>query len=375
MRPESLQKSVNIYVLWFSFSRMRSYISQKKSTSSYTTCHAIVFEFGMFFFLILHINNDEAEAALRTTQMLFCCTKAPSTGKKCALHQQKKTKHFPSTLDEKYHLISPVRDSWSLFRQSSETERQKYTWDRSPISHQTHSTGINHPVNRFKYCKRLYEKRRQDKRFYFESEDTSAQTSVVNLNHCWGNRNSLYYHLLPRAARMVSSGDGTSWSWAEFQMPVCWKQQVDYSLPEGNERSEQHTQIRFSQMISDSTKCTYMKSVGANIQQLAIPVSQRTAPLCWAISLSCELSQRLSVSQRLHCLQRSVELLSPTPVLEFLQLGATAGSSSSRQRAESILIWRARDNSCIWPETGSRNICTLMRQTHSRLAWRHLGQG
>lgn len=174
---------------------------------------------------------------------------------------------------------------------------------------------------------------------------------------------------------MVGSGDRTSWSWAEFQMPVCWKHQVDYSLPEGNERSEQHTQIRFSQMISDSTKCTYIICVGANIQQLAISVSQRTAPLCWAISLSCELSQRLNVSQRLHCLQRSVESLSPSPVLDFLQLGATVGSSSSRQRTESNLIWRAGPISCIWPETGSRNIGTLTRQTHSRLAWGHLGQG
>lgn len=154
---------------------------------------------------ILRIDNDEAKAALRKTKMLFCCTDAPSTGGNVHYINNK---HFPSTLDEKYHLISPVRDSWSLFRQSSETERQKYTWDRLPIYHQTHSTRINHPVNRFKFCKRLYEKRRQDKRFYFGSENASAQTSVVNLNHCWGNRNSRYYHLLPIAARMVGSGAG-----------------------------------------------------------------------------------------------------------------------------------------------------------------------
>lgn len=115
-------------------------------------------------------------------------------------------KRFPSNFEQKHPLISPVRDSGSPFRQSSGAEKERHTWDRSPIYHKTHTTGIKHRVNCFKYCKDLDEKRWQAGSFYFQSENSATQTSVVNLNHCWGHCNSLSYLLLPRAGRMIGPG-------------------------------------------------------------------------------------------------------------------------------------------------------------------------
>lgn len=88
-------------------------------------------------------------------------------------------------------------------------------------------------------------------------------------------------------------------------------------------------------MISDSIKCTNIRSLGANYNNWQW-LSPRELPLlCCGISLSCELSQRLSISQRLRCLQRSEEPVTLSPILDFLQL-----ESNTRFQQQSGKKWK-----------------------------------
>lgn len=155
-----------------------------------------------------------------------------------------------------------------------------------------------------------------------------------------------YYLLLPRAARMISPGIRTFITHEQsfrclFAENSRW---IIHHQKEMRGQSSTHKYALVKWLLTVSSAHT--SRAWGQITTTGNRCLPQNGPSCaCAISLSRELSQRFNISQRLHCLQRSEEPVTLSPILDFLQLGATVGSSNNWEK--SALDMKQ------WPDTTS----------------------